>query len=146
MNVLIVYSVEPFSKSKYERIALIFEKGLTKTGYKCQILRLPLSSKSKLDHKETIFGLSLLKIDNTDILISLNEPSHYLSHTNHISLLHENKPPEYLNIIKTHRVIWCTSRKISNQLIQLNMKHATHFTLPTTQEHWNGLYKQMSNI
>jgi len=146
MNVLIVYSVEPFSKSKYEYIAHIFERGLTHAGGKCQILRLPLSSKDNSDHKETILGLHLLKIDNTDILISLNEPAHYLSHVNHISFIHENKLPENLSIVKTHRTIWCTHKKINDQLIQLNMKHAALFTKPTTQANWNELYKQISDI
>lgn len=146
MNILIVYAVEPFTQTKCEDTALLFQKGFTKFEHTVQILRLPITFIKEMNQNEVVLALNLLKIDNTELLITLNEPACYLSHTNHIFLLDGEIHALRLNMLKSLKTIWCVNTKIQNQLVSLKMKQVVKFVLPTSNEDWIKLNKQILNI
>lgn len=82
MNILIAYAALPFEKNKYELIARKLKSFLIKNDISVQIVRMIYDNDP--NDLQTCLAYSLLKIDFVDKLITLNLPSHYLSHRNHI--------------------------------------------------------------
>ena len=146
MNILIAYSIKPFTHTRYEKIVQLLQVKLQSFGYKIQILRLPLIGEKGIELQKEVLAFNLLKIDNVDLLITLNSPACYLSHTKHIIWLTEEVSPIHVNLLRQARLIFCSNRKIQNQLISQKIERPIKLALPKTKKGWIELNKRISKI
>lgn len=144
MNILLAYSSSVFNYSKITKTVEYIKNNLADTNT-VMLLRIPLSIKHDSDWYQQVLALSLLKIDNTDVLITFNAPACYLNHSKHIIWLQE-KPYKIHPLLIEPSIIWASDKSVHKILYSVGLSKSLHKPLPHSKVEWKTINTYIKSI
>lgn len=108
MNITIIYSYKPFEKSD-DDVFIYDLVDLLKVKHKIELLKVPYTATNKSEVLLQTMAFLGIKLDNTHCLITLNSPSCYIEHIQHIALF--NKTPTFILKEELNKISYCIATK-----------------------------------